>query len=136
MAQSTEYGGASPDFFAVWGGVSGIQTTLRALLTLGLSLPWSPGLLSSNVANRFRLPNKGGIRVGADADLALVDLSGASVLKAGELLDRHRMSPYIGRTLKGAVRRTLVRGTHRGGGRHPGRGAARTLSAAGAHSRR
>jgi allantoinase len=100
----------SPDFFAVWGGVSGIQTTLRSLLTLGLSPSLVGRLLSSNVANRFRLPNKGGIRVGVDADLALVDLAGASILRAEELLSRHRMSPYIGRTLKGAVRRTLVRG--------------------------
>jgi allantoinase len=100
----------SPDFFAAWGGISGIQTTLRALLTLGLPPSLIGRLLSSNVADRFRLPNKGGIRVGADADLALVDLSGASVLQAGELLYRHHLSPYIGRTLKGAVRRTLVRG--------------------------
>lgn len=105
-----EHGGASPDFFSVWGGISGIQTTLRALLTLGLSPSLIARLLSSNVADRFRLPGKGGIRVGADADLALVDLSRASVLEAGELLDRHHLSPYIGRTLKGAVRRTLVRG--------------------------
>jgi allantoinase len=105
-----EHGGASPDFFSVWGGISGIQTTLRALLTLGLSPSLIARLLSSNVADRFRLPCKGGIRVGADADLALVDLSPASVLEAGELLDRHHLSPYIGRTLKGAVRRTLVRG--------------------------
>lgn len=109
-AQSTGYGGASPDFFAVWGGISGIQTTLRALLTLGLSPSLIARLLSSNVAARFRLPGKGGIRVGADADLALVDLSRASVVEAGELRDRHHLSPYIGRTLKGAVRRTLVRG--------------------------
>lgn len=100
----------SKDFFAVWGGISGIQTTLRALLTLGLSPSLMGRLLSSNVANRFRLPKKGGVRVGADADLALVDLSGSSVLRSGELLYRHRVSPYIGRALKGAVRRTLVRG--------------------------
>ena len=100
----------SADFFSVWGGISGIQTTLRALLTLGLPPSLIGQLLSSNVAKRFRLPSKGGIRVGADADLALVDLSGSSVLEPGELLYRHRLSPYIGRTLKGAVRRTLVRG--------------------------
>jgi allantoinase len=108
--KSTANGDAPPDFFAVWGGISGIQTTLRALLTLGLPPSLIAGLLSSNVADRFRLPGKGGIRVGADADLALVDLSRASVLQAGELLYRHALSPYIGRTLKGAVRRTLVRG--------------------------
>jgi len=108
--ESTGYGGASRDFFAVWGGVSGIQTTLRSLLTLGLPPSLVGRLLSSNVAARFRLPGKGGIRVGVDADLALVDLSSATALKADELLYRHRMSPFIGRTLKGAVRRTLVRG--------------------------
>jgi allantoinase len=100
----------SKDFFAVWGGISGVQTTLRSLLTLGLAPSLIAKLLSANVADRFRLPGKGGIRVGVDADLALVEVPCASVLNAGELLDRHRLSPYVGRTLKGAVRRTLVRG--------------------------
>jgi len=66
--------------------------------------------VSDNVARRFRLPGKGGIRVGADADLAFVDLSVTKPLEAGELLDRHRLSPYVGRDLRGSVRRTMVRG--------------------------
>jgi allantoinase len=66
--------------------------------------------VSVNVARRFRLPGKGGIRIGADADLALVDLSVTSALGAEELLDRHRASPYVGRAFRGVVRRTLVRG--------------------------
>jgi allantoinase len=100
----------SPDFFTVWGGIAGIQSTLRVLLTLDLPLRLITELVSENVARRFRLPGKGGIRVGSDADITLVDLSGATVLRVEELLSRHRLSPYIGRTLRGAVTRTLVRG--------------------------
>jgi allantoinase len=98
------------DFFSAWGGISGVQATLRALLTLELAPPLIASLISVNVARRFRLPGKGGIRVGGDADLALVDLSRSSEVLAGELLDRHHLSPYVGRTLRGSVRRTLVRG--------------------------
>ncbi len=98
------------DFFSAWGGISGVQATLRALLTLELDPPLIAALVSGNVARRFRLPGKGGIRVGGDADLALVDLSRSVEVSAGELLDRHHLSPYVGRTLRGSVRRTLVRG--------------------------
>jgi allantoinase len=98
------------DFFKVWGGISGGQATLRVLLTLDLPLELISRLTSKNVAERFRLSGKGGIRPGADADLALVDLSLAQLVEQGELLDRHRLSPYVGRSLRGSVRRTLVRG--------------------------
>jgi allantoinase len=98
------------DFFSAWGGISGVQTTLRALLTLNLPLPLVAALLSDNVARRFRLPGKGGIRVGTDADLALVDLSTHAPLAESELLDRHHLSPYVGRPLRGTVRRSVVRG--------------------------
>jgi allantoinase len=100
----------SPDFFRVWGGIAGIQTTLRVLLTLDLSPRLIAGLASENPARRFRLPGKGAIRVGADADISLVDLSGESVLRAEELLSRHRLTPYVGRRLRGEVKRTFVRG--------------------------
>jgi len=98
------------DFFKVWGGISGAQATLRALLTLELPLTLVAGLVSENVARRFRLPGKGGIRVGSDADLTLIDLSRSTPITEKELLDRHRLSPYVGRTLCGTVRRTMLRG--------------------------
>ncbi len=98
------------DFFKAWGGIGGVQSTLRALLTLDVPLPLAARLLSENVARRFRLPGKGGLAVGVDADLALVDLDVRSELRAEELLDRHRASPYVGRTFRGLIRRTLVRG--------------------------
>ena len=61
-------------------------------------------------ARRFRLPNKGRIAVGADADLALVALSDETVLPNPDLFYRHQHSPYVGRKLRGRVARTLLRG--------------------------
>ena len=68
-------------------------------------------LTAFNVAKRFRLqPVKGAIAVGADADLALVDLRRAGSIRREDLLDRHRLGLYVGRTLKGRVVRTVLRG--------------------------
>ena len=47
---------------------------------------------------------------GADADLVLVDLEGSSVLRSEDLYYRHRHSPYVGKSMRGRIRRTLLRG--------------------------
>jgi allantoinase len=104
------------DFFKVWGGISGAQHLLPLLLTAGhferqadlslLSRYWS-----ANVARRFRLPPaKGRIAVGCDADIAFVKLDETRDVLAGELQYRHRQSPYVGRSLRGVVKRTMLRG--------------------------
>ncbi|WP_025745851.1 allantoinase [Kallotenue papyrolyticum] len=104
------------DFFGIWGGISGCQFTLQVLLSEGYArrgLPLSriAAVTAEAVARRFRLPGKGRLAVGADADLALVDLRAEVVPHAQDLFFRHRYSPYIGRTMRGRVVRTLVRGT-------------------------
>lgn len=106
---------ADRDFFAVWGGISGCQTLLRALLTEGwerraLSLERIVGLTSAHVARRFNFPDKGRLAIGADADLALVDLNSSDTLRASDLLYRHQHSPFVGQMLRGRVVRTMVRG--------------------------
>ena len=103
------------DFFRIWGGISGCQSLLPLLLSAGhhdrgLALPDIARLTAGAVARRFALPNKGVVAVGADADLALVDLGAAHVLVADDLLYRHRHSPFVGMTLRGRVRRTIRRG--------------------------
>jgi allantoinase len=102
------------DFFAIWGGIAGCQSTLAALLTAGrargLPLPTLAALVAGNVARRFALPRKGALAVGADADLALVDLERETIVEADDLLYRHRMSPYVGRRFRGRVVRTILRG--------------------------
>ncbi|HVW21916.1 MAG TPA: allantoinase AllB [Opitutaceae bacterium] len=109
---------ASPDFFEIWGGISGCQHGFPLLLSAALErgpaervLPRLAGLLAGNVARRFRLgPRKGRLEEGADADLALLDLRAPHVLDNGELLYRHRQGPYGGRPCSVQVRRTLLRG--------------------------
>jgi allantoinase len=102
----------SGKFFDAWGGISGVQSTLSALLTREPSLPLEQvGKVSaSSSARRFAIPHKGGIAVGFDADVALVDLSDRYLLAREMLLDRHKLSPYVGREFKGGVKRTIVRG--------------------------
>ena len=99
----------SDDAFAVWGGISGVQTSLLALLGR-LPLQKVAALTSDHVAKRFNLPNKGQIEIGFDADFCLIDLTTPTTLTRDMLLDRHRQSPYVGRTFAGRVMRTMVRG--------------------------
>jgi allantoinase len=104
------------DFFKIWGGISGCQSTLELLLSEGharrrLPLPTIAAATATFVAQRFGLaPQKGRLAVGADADLALADLGQRYVLRADDLHYRHRHSPYVGRALQGRVVRTLLRG--------------------------
>ncbi len=104
------------NFFKVWGGISGCQSLLQLLLTNGykkhhMSLTTITAITSAYIAHRFGpLPGKGSLAIGADADLALLDLDHTSVLQASDLFYRHQHSPYIGKTLHGRIVRTLLRG--------------------------
>jgi allantoinase len=106
------------DFGAAWGGIAGCQTTLELLLG-ALDPETTARLTSTGAAERFGIASKGRLEVGADADLALVDLSAGYTLAADDLRYRHRISPYVGRPLKARVVRTLLRGVepYRGAGR-------------------
>lgn len=101
------------DFFRAWGGIAGVQATLAILLECGhhargLSLLQIASLLASRPATRFGLSRKGAIRVGMDADLALVALDHVHTLD--QFLQRHAMSPYLGMSCRGTVRSTIRRG--------------------------
>ena len=105
------------DVWSAWGGLSGVQTLLPALLTegvhaRGLSLPDLVKLTSANPSRRLGLyPRKGTLDVGSDADVVLVDLEREWVLNAADLRTRWPISPFIGRRFRGAVVTTLVRGS-------------------------
>ncbi len=97
------------NFFRIWGGIAGIHATLASLLER-VPLQQISELLAANPARRFRLRRKGRLAVGCDADFALVDLDQAWIMDREMLLQRHPISPYIGRTFKGRVVHTLLRG--------------------------
>ncbi|MDP9099985.1 MAG: allantoinase AllB [Verrucomicrobiota bacterium] len=98
------------NFFDVWGGISGCQHLLSLLLDAEIPPDEIRRLTSGDVASRFRVPAKGAIAVGKDADFTLVDLKAQEVVAAESLHYRHQQSPYVGRTLQSRVRRTFLRG--------------------------
>jgi allantoinase len=102
---------AGADAFAAWGGISGCQSLLPALLTDDrLDVAAVSRLVSTAPARRFGLTGKGRVEVGADADLALLALGEPWTLEADDLRYRHPQSPYVGRTFRGRVVATLLGG--------------------------
>jgi allantoinase len=93
-----------------WAGISGVQLTLPVLLDRDDLGVVDIVRLTTAAARDLRLPGKGAIAVGMDADLVLVDRDASWTVTRDALLDRHRSSPFVGRPLTGRVERTLVRG--------------------------
>ena len=103
------------DFFRVWGGIAGVQSTLGVLLEAGahqrgLALPAIANLIAAAPAKRFHIPTKGSIAMGFDADCTIVDTEAGFEVTTESLRYRHKQSPYVGRTLRGVVKRTIRRG--------------------------
>jgi allantoinase len=104
------------NIWAAWGGITGIQTLLPLMLTegvdrRGLPLERFTELLATNPAKIAGLwPRKGEIRIGADADLLLVDLERSWRVEGEWLYSRHPHSPFIGWEMKGRIVRAFLRG--------------------------
>jgi allantoinase len=99
------------DVLHAWGGIAGAQTMLA--LVLGEDrLPRERliDVLAGFPARRLGLAGKGRIEPGADADLVLVDRRASYELRSADLHQRHPVSPFIGRTLRARVVRTILRG--------------------------
>ncbi len=104
------------NMFEVWGGISGGQFSLEAMVTeahmnRNMPLQQLARYLSTNPAKRFGLyPRKGAISCGFDSDLVLLDMNLERTVEKEELLSKHPHSLYEGHTLKCAVQMTLNRG--------------------------
>lgn len=103
-------------FFDVWGGIAGAQSSLEIMvgeghIKRGIALPSLARMLSYGPAKRFGLlERKGEIRIGLDADLALIDLNRTYTLERAHLLHKHKHSPYIGEEMHCKIVTTYVRG--------------------------
>ncbi|SLN42315.1 allantoinase AllB [Roseisalinus antarcticus] len=105
----------APTIWDIACGFPGVQTSLPLMLDAvakdRMTLEDVVRTMSAAPARAFGLfGRKGVVRVGAEADLALVDPNKAHTIRARELASRGKLTPYDGWTVQGSVMRTLVRG--------------------------
>jgi dihydroorotase-like cyclic amidohydrolase len=102
------------DAWAAHTGTPGIQQQLPLLLDAvnsgKLTLDRLVDLTSAAPARVFGVERKGRIVPGFDADIALVDLNRSWTLTNEDVESKIGWTPYHGRSVTGAVERTLVRG--------------------------
>jgi allantoinase len=127
----------SGDFVRAWGGIASLE--------LGLSVVWTEararGFRVEHIAEWMcaapaRLVGldgrKGRIAAGLDADLVVWEPDGERVVDVKHLQQRHPITPYDERRLKGVVRATYLRGRKVfGGGTVVGEAAGRLVKRAG-----
>jgi allantoinase len=103
------------DFVRAWGGIASLE--------LGLSVVWTRardrGATAVDLARWMSAApaalaglsgRKGSIAIGADADLVVWDPDAEFTVTNAALQQRHKLTPYAGRRLRGAVRATFLRG--------------------------
>ncbi|HEX9659281.1 MAG TPA: allantoinase AllB [Rhodothermales bacterium] len=104
------------DFTRAWGGIASLQLRLPVTWTLarprGASLDDLARWLASRPAEFLGLNRqKGSIAPGCDADLVVWDPEAEFIVTPAMLHDRHKLTPYEGERLFGAVKSTYLRGT-------------------------
>jgi allantoinase len=113
----------SGDFASAWGGIASLELSLAAVWTalsrrrathggsVDVAIEQVSRWMSENPARLAGLAaTKGRIAVGADADLCAWDPDAERVVDPRGLQQRHKLTPYAGRRLRGTVCTTFVRG--------------------------
>lgn len=103
------------DFEDAWGGIASLQLGLPAVWTeareRGADLAALFRWMSAAPAKFAGISTeKGRIAAGYDADLLIWDPEAKLTVEAEHLFFRHKVSPYLGRELRGQVQHTLLRG--------------------------
>ncbi len=106
----------SGDFQNAWGGIASLQ--------LGLSIIWTEaqgrGFSYANIIDWMsHRPaklcglegRKGALAVGYDADIVVWNPEEEFVVSPSNMYHRHKVTPYEGKTLRGKVKKSFLRGT-------------------------
>lgn len=95
-------------------GVPGVQTLVPVMLNhihnKKMSLPHFVKMTTENVAELFKLKNKGRIAVGYDADFTIVDLKRRQRIENSWIASKCAWTPYEGMEVMGWPIHTIVRG--------------------------
>ena len=104
----------SRDFRSAWSGIASLQLTLPATWTgahaRGYTLDQVAGWMCRAPALLAGLSHKGSIEAGNDADLIVFDPDAEFSVDARLMPPQHLRTPYLGRTLRGVIHRTYLRG--------------------------
>ncbi len=103
------------DFGKAWGGIASLELRLPITWTgaaaRGFQIADLARWLSSAPAALTGLDDrKGSIAVGKDADFVIWDPDDVTLVTAARLQQRHRMTPYLGMSLRGRIRATILGG--------------------------
>jgi allantoinase len=102
------------DFMRAWGGIASLELSLAAVWAgSGFDVRGAMNLvswMSERPAVLARFERKGQIAAGFDADFAVWDPDEEWTVDSQTLQQRHKLTPYAGRTLRGKVKTTFVRG--------------------------
>ena len=115
-APGTEKEKAGSDIWCNSAGISGTGTILPYVFSEGfhagrLTLPRFLEVMCENAPKRYGFfDRKGSIEVGKDADLVLVNSQEDWTVHASEFLSKGKLSPFEGRTFRGRIALTMVRG--------------------------
>lgn len=106
---------AEGNFQKAWGGISSLQFGLPIIWTQAQKRGFSPidiaKWMSAKPAQLLGLSaTKGAIAAGNDADIVVWNPSATVVVDSATIQHRHKITPYEGQTLFGAVERTYLRG--------------------------
>jgi allantoinase len=101
-------------FTDAWGGIASVQLVLPVIWTeartRGFELEALARWLSAGPARLAGLKTKGSIAPGADADLCVFNPEETFTVTPELIKHRHKVTPYLGETLHGAVKATWLRG--------------------------
>ena len=103
------------DIEHAWGGIASLQFALPIVWSeakrRGVPLATVARLMSQGPAELAGLgARKGRLAPGYDADIVVFDPNATFVVDAARVQHRHKVTPYLGRTLTGVVKTTYLRG--------------------------